>query len=639
MKFEILNKYTGYRVLGTGYCFVVLSLLLSSCTGAQLRNGTAINTIPTQIREDLTVSGTIRIKGEVKVFSGVTLTVKPGTRFLFEPYDPDEDGVNDSRLLIEGVLVARGDPDAPIYFSSAAAEPEPGDWLELRMDHSEGSVLEYCVLEDSRYGLHVHFSSGVVSNSIFRKNIDGTRFGNSRFTVMRNRIAGNSGKGINLRQSKILITANIIEQNRHGIFLFEEGSESSLVNNLFAGNRLSDLRFGDFYGGAPPQISGNGRDDGQSLILAGPIDADVDDEVVPPPLRDVGPQVTEISLTSAWEVNVGSFVDAPINSYSGKGTVAAATWGGDLLQLDLIDGSAQVIAHVGDIIDAEPLYLKLNETPFERIIYPAWDRTLYSVNAKTGKIVGELQWEGSPADDHRQGAPIMAGSHLYIGLWNGDLAEVDLVKMDWLWKTRLDGAVRTAPAIDGENLWIGTDGGSLHTLGRDGSIIRSFKTGSPVRTTPAVLGNDDVVAVTGEGILMRVSEGEVVWRRQLPGAGTYASPLQIDATHILVGDGSGAVSLYDQDGALFWRTDLGSAIHMVTVSYPAIWAGTEDGRLAAINPLSGAVLAELKSGSAVHSRPWSVPGDHRAIVWASRDGFVRKHAIKVTQRMWEGPVR
>ncbi|HSG05558.1 MAG TPA: hypothetical protein VLB09_04075, partial [Nitrospiria bacterium] len=127
-----------------------------------------MNTIPAEIRQNLTVSGTISVKGEIKVFPGATLTVKPGTRFLFEPFDPDNDGVNDSRLVIEGVLIARGDPGAPIYFSSAAAKPGPGDWLELRMDHSEGSVLEYCVLEHSRYGLHVHFSSGVLANSIIR---------------------------------------------------------------------------------------------------------------------------------------------------------------------------------------------------------------------------------------------------------------------------------------------------------------------------------------------------------------------------------------------------------------------------------------------------------------------------------------
>ena len=205
-----------------GITVAVLTVLLFSCAGPQIRSGEAINSIPSEIRSDVTVSGMITIKGEVKVFSGATLTVKPGTRFLFEPFDPDGDGVNDSRILVEGVLVARGDSDAPIYFTSAAKEPEPGDWLELRMDHSEGSVLEYCVLEDSRYGLHVHFSSGMVANSVFRNNIDGTRFGNSSFDLAGNRFADNLGKGINLRASRLWITRNVIENNRHGIFLFEQ---------------------------------------------------------------------------------------------------------------------------------------------------------------------------------------------------------------------------------------------------------------------------------------------------------------------------------------------------------------------------------------------------------------------------------
>ena len=245
------------RLMASGSLIAAVILLLSSCTGPQMRPNVLENSIPTEIREDLTVSGDIRIRGEVKLFPGVVLTVKPGTRFLFEPYDPDGDGVNDSRLVIEGRLVARGEPGAPIVFTSASESPEPGDWLEIGIERSEGTVLEYCVVEYSRYGLHVHFSSGVVANSIFRNNIDGTRFGTSRFLFIKNSVTANVGKGINLRDSRIVIAGNSITSNRHGIFIFERGSESWITRNHFTDNASADIRFGDFYEGDTPHMASN----------------------------------------------------------------------------------------------------------------------------------------------------------------------------------------------------------------------------------------------------------------------------------------------------------------------------------------------------------------------------------------------
>jgi outer membrane protein assembly factor BamB len=627
MIFEI-KKYSGFWILDSGFAVLILFLLLSSCTSTQVRDGTAINSIPAEIRQNLTVSGTISVKGEIKVFPGAILTVKPGTRFLFEPFDPDNDGVNDSRLVIEGVLVARGEPDAPIYFSSAAPEPEPGDWLELRMDHSEGSVLEYCVLEHSRYGLHVHFSSGVLANSIIRSNIDGTRFGNSRFLVKGNSVAGNLGKGINLRRSKILVTDNILEGNRHGIFLFEEGAGSSIIRNRFSLNGQSDIRFGDFYSGGPPQIMGNGKDDGSPLDIAGPTDLSPDDQKsLPPP--DAGPGTFKVTLLPRWERDLGSMLDAHLLYLPGKKVVIAATWGGGLLQLDAEDGKILVSTHVNDVIDATPLYIPgSGQDPADRIFFTAWDLKARFTDASTGKVLKELPWEASNADDHQQGGPRSVGGGVYLGLWNGDFAAVEPSEMKWLWKTPLDGAVRAVPAYDGDNLWIGTDGGSLYSITTDGRIQRSMDLGITIRTTPSVLGRDDVALVTADGVLMRIREGDVKWRRKLPGAGTYASPLSFNvdgAKFILAADGSGAVSLFDPDGALYWRSELGSAVHMISRAGALVWAGTGDGGLAALRPLSGAVVGELRSRD--------------TIFWAARDGVVRAHGLKMENREWEGPVQ
>ena len=333
-------------------------------------------------------------------------------------------------------------------------------------------------------------------------------------------------------------------------------------------------------------------------------------------------------------------VDAGLQPIPGGSRFAVGTWGGELLQLRVADGEILTITRSGDVIDATPLYFSANKDATSgMILFTAWDRKVRLLDAAGGKILGELEWGESLADDHRQGAAAHIGEHVYLGLWNGTFAAIDPVKLEWVWKTSLDGAVRAAPAWDGEKFWIGTDSGTLYAVNMDGKILRSIEMGTPVRTTPAVFGAGNLVVLSGEGVLSRLKDGVITWKRKLPGVGTYASPLVLGPEFVLVGDGSGAVSLYDTDGALLWRNWLGSAVHMVTHEGPVIWAGTEDGRLVAFSPVSGAILFEFKAGKAIHSMPYYVPGDEPVIIWGSRDGTVRAHDLKVERIPWEGPVQ
>jgi outer membrane protein assembly factor BamB len=617
---------------------MAILMFTTGCAGRQLQPVESVGKIPEQIRQNLVVSGDVRVRGEVKVFPGAVLTVLPGTRFFFEPYDGDGDGVLDSRLVIEGTLIARGTPQEPIVFTSGSEDPQPGDWLEIRSDRSEGTVLEYCVLEYSRYGLHVHFSSGVVANSILRRNMDASRFGNSRFLVHRNLIEGNLGKGINYRESRLIVSNNVFADNRHGIFVFEKGSEALIGHNLFRENRISDLRFGDFYTGENPLLEDNRRSDGLPLTVVG---APLAPGLAPKSGSSwsaPGPMRRDIITSPVWETDLSSFIDvSPILLDSGR--IAVMTWTGHLVQVSVEDGRVLEKTEVGDIVDATPALFMGN------LIFPSWDRHVRSVNPANGRVEGDLTWDPSPADDHRQASPRLIPSSafgrpmLIQGLWNGELTAIDPEDLKWLWRTSLDGPIRSMPAYSNESLWVGTDEGTLFEVNFKGEVLGRVPLGSPVRTTPSVFGPGDVAVVSRDGVLFRIRDGAIVWRRKLPGQGTYASPLAAGMAQvpilIFTGDGSGAVSAFDGEGALMWRTVLSAAVHSLGFRGRILWAGTGDGRLLALDPVTGSILAALKAEGAVHAPPLQLGGLSEKIIWVSRDGIVRAHRLQFQERPWD----
>src|SRR5512137_1614836 len=97
--------------------------LLTGCVAAR----PPLELADTVIADTQVWEGEVRIRGIVTVKKDWHLTIRPGTRVVFEPLDRDGDGIGDSELLVEGGLVARGTRAAPIIFTSGAAQPKPAD--------------------------------------------------------------------------------------------------------------------------------------------------------------------------------------------------------------------------------------------------------------------------------------------------------------------------------------------------------------------------------------------------------------------------------------------------------------------------------------------------------------------------------
>lgn len=174
----------------------------------------AVELSDTVISGQQTWGGDVHISGVVRVTREGQLTILPGTRILFARKDLDGDGIGDGELLVEGRIIAIGDIDRPILFSSSEADPQPGDWKFLYLDYARRADLRHIVSEYAFSGIQVHFCKATIEGSEFRNNIDGVRFSTAN----------------------IQLTHSNIHHNRHGIRFEERGGKGFVRGNRISAN-------------------------------------------------------------------------------------------------------------------------------------------------------------------------------------------------------------------------------------------------------------------------------------------------------------------------------------------------------------------------------------------------------------------
>lgn len=231
-------------------------------------------------------SGEVRITGVVTVKKEGRLTILPGTRVVFTPIDRDGDGIGDSELLVEGAIIARGTAQAPIVFTSGAAQPQKADWKFLYLDFARQGELEHIVSEYAYSGIQVHFCRARVLNSEFRHNIDGVRFSTVNIEVAGNRIHDNThGLRYEERRSTVHVHHNDIRGNDIGIFVVTRSANKALIeyNNVIDSRQYqvkmgleqpSDVAFPrNWWGSADPQLIAAGFFDGRFDPALGRVEA------------------------------------------------------------------------------------------------------------------------------------------------------------------------------------------------------------------------------------------------------------------------------------------------------------------------------------------------------------------------------
>lgn len=113
----------GKRLVGIG---VLLTMILRlALTSAQ--TAPAQITVGGPIARNTTWWSEVLVTDHVTVEPGVTLTILPGTRVMFQHYRGYREPERRLSLQVQGSLIAIGTAAQPIYFTSDAADPQNGD--------------------------------------------------------------------------------------------------------------------------------------------------------------------------------------------------------------------------------------------------------------------------------------------------------------------------------------------------------------------------------------------------------------------------------------------------------------------------------------------------------------------------------
>jgi hypothetical protein len=126
-------------------------------------------------------------------------------------------GINEEEEMMD----EEEDENEDEEYAPGEERPERMDWSYLLFFVSgDESIIRHCVFEYAFTGVQAHFSKAVISDSEFKKNHEGIRFGRAELRIEHNDLFENSYGIRHTRvEEPVGITYNNIRNNGVGIFL------------------------------------------------------------------------------------------------------------------------------------------------------------------------------------------------------------------------------------------------------------------------------------------------------------------------------------------------------------------------------------------------------------------------------------
>lgn len=234
---------------GIKYVVVIIALtVLSGCIKTARNESLVYNNL--HITNDTVWEGNILIEGICTVEAGAVLKIRPGTLIDFVWKDENMDGIGESSIYVFGTLLAEGEKNMPIVFSSDSRTGKMRRyvsnskflWEGLYFIASEGdpNVLQYCKFKNANRALHSHFSKVEMTNTIVFNNGFGFQFQESEIEIKDSIFNGNY-TALRFRNSKAVVTNSVFFDNYSAVHSFR--SDIIFEKNVIKDNCLEGLRF------------------------------------------------------------------------------------------------------------------------------------------------------------------------------------------------------------------------------------------------------------------------------------------------------------------------------------------------------------------------------------------------------------
>jgi len=179
-------------------------------------------TLSGRLEADRELAGEVRISGELRVPSGISLQIAPGTRVRFEPK---------ASLIVQGGLSSDSSDD-PIEFIAQGN----ANWGGIRVEGGNIGLRGF-TLSGASHGLHLHNARGILEDGLIQKCDTGLLVTGSGGASLHDLRINENRIGARLERSDAELTLNRIANNEIGVELNQ--FSGVLRDNTIFHNRLN----------------------------------------------------------------------------------------------------------------------------------------------------------------------------------------------------------------------------------------------------------------------------------------------------------------------------------------------------------------------------------------------------------------
>jgi eukaryotic-like serine/threonine-protein kinase len=266
----------------------------------------------------------------------------------------------------------------------------------------------------------------------------------------------------------------------------------------------------------------------------------------------------------------------------------------------------------------------------------AYDNNLYSLEAKTGKLIWKYPTEGGICS-----SPGVWENNVYIGSEDHFFYCIRADSGRIVWSCPTKGRIRSSARVALDHVFFGSDDGFLYTINaRSGREAWRYQANAPIRSTPCVWEDLVFLGCNDGGVYaLDIQSGQTAWKFRTAREVT-SSP---NAAENLLVVGSNDWSVYALDprsGFNIWRRRTNQAI----VASPAIlgdriYVGSVDAYLYCLDTRTGRIVWKFNAGGQITS---SAAVTSTAVYFGCVDGHLYKLDQKTGGLIWQvqtgGPI-